>query len=88
MVIVLLDQLVWRPIIAWAEKFKVEQVQDRQAPRSWVLDILRRSGGLDRLRQKTVAPLGEWVGLYLARKPALQAPRHTGPNGKSGWHAP
>ncbi|MGH8361502.1 MAG: ABC transporter permease subunit, partial [Pseudomonas sp.] len=75
MVIVLLDQLVWRPVIAWAEKFKVEQVQDRQAPRSWVLEILRRSGGLDRLRQKTVAPLGEWVGLYLARKPALQAPR-------------
>ena len=75
MVIVLLDQLVWRPIIAWAEKFKVEQVQDRQAPRSWVLDILRRSGGLDRLRQKTGAPLGEWVALYLARKPAIHAPR-------------
>src|ERR1700726_672161 len=26
-VIVLLDQLVWRPVIAWAEKFKVEQVE-------------------------------------------------------------
>ncbi len=26
-VIVLLDQLVWRPVIAWAEKFKIEQVE-------------------------------------------------------------
>ena len=30
-VIVLLDQLVWRPIIAWADKFKFEQVE---APKS------------------------------------------------------
>ncbi len=81
-VIVLLDQLVWRPVIAWAEKFKVEQVQDRQAPRSWVLEILRRSVGLDRLRQQTVAPLGEWVALCLARKPAIQAPRPQRPEWK------
>src|SRR5574340_1096055 len=26
-VIVLLDQLVWRPVIAWSEKFKLEQVE-------------------------------------------------------------
>ena len=26
-VIVLLDQLVWRPVIAWAERFKFEQVE-------------------------------------------------------------
>jgi NitT/TauT family transport system permease protein len=75
MVIVLLDQLVWRPVIAWAEKFKVEQVQDRQTPRSWVLDILRRSGGLNRLRQMTVAPVGEWLALRIARKPAIPTTR-------------
>ena len=37
-VIVLLDQFVWRPVIAWAEKFKVEQVESTDAPRSWVLE--------------------------------------------------
>ena len=31
-VIVLLDQLIWRPVIAWSEKFKVEQV-DADDPR-------------------------------------------------------
>jgi NitT/TauT family transport system permease protein len=86
-VIVLLDQLVWRPVIAWAEKFKVEQVQDRQTPRSWVLDILRRSGGLDRLRQRTVAPLGEWLALHLARKPAIPTARSQRSNWKK-WVVP
>ena len=36
--IVLLDQLIWRPVIAWAEKFKVEQVESTDAPSSWLLE--------------------------------------------------
>ena len=45
-VIVLLDQLVWRPVIAWSDKFKFEQVESAAAPRSAVLDLLRRSRAL------------------------------------------
>ncbi len=52
-VIVLLDQFVWRPIIAWAEKFKVEQVESTDAPRSWVLNMFRHSRGLTQLRNRT-----------------------------------
>ena len=37
-VIVLMDQLVWRPVIAWSEKFKFEQVEAAQTPRSPILD--------------------------------------------------
>src|SRR5215831_13974582 len=37
-VIVLLDQFVWRPVITWAEKFKVEQVEGLNVSHSWVLD--------------------------------------------------
>ena len=33
-VIVLMDQLIWRPVIAWSEKFKFEQVEASQTPRS------------------------------------------------------
>ena len=88
-VIVLLDQLVWRPVIAWAEKFKVEQVQDRQAPRSWVLEILRRSGGLDRLRQED-GSTPRRVGSASASHESPPSKRHarSGPSGKSGWYAP
>ncbi len=40
-IIVLIDQLIWRPVIAWAEKFKFEQVESVDAPHSLVLDFLR-----------------------------------------------
>jgi NitT/TauT family transport system permease protein len=67
-VIVLLDQFIWRPVIAWAEKFKVEQVESSDAPRSWVLEMIHHSRSLARIRQKTVHPLSERVMLYFSRE--------------------
>ena len=67
-VIVLLDQLVWRPVIAWAEKFKVEQVESTNAPRSWVLDLFRHSRGLAKLTGGTVRPLREKLMMFFARE--------------------
>ena len=53
--IVAIDQLFWRPLVAWAEKFKIEQTSAVDAPASWMLELLRRSYvlnvGIDRLRQ-------------------------------------
>jgi NitT/TauT family transport system permease protein len=66
-VIVLLDQFIWRPVIAWAEKFKVEQVESSDAPRSWVLDLIRHSRSLAQIRNKTVRPLSERLMLYFSR---------------------
>ncbi len=66
-VIVLLDQIVWRPVIAWAEKFKMEQVESTDAPRSWFLNVMEKSRGLRRLRKKTVRPLQERLALHFAR---------------------
>jgi len=74
LLIVLLDQFVWRPVIAWAEKFKVEQVESTEAPRSWVLNLVEHSGGLARIRQKTLRPLGERLLLYFARKHREESP--------------
>jgi NitT/TauT family transport system permease protein len=68
LVIVLLDQFVWRPVIAWAEKFKVEQVESTDAPRSWVLNLVERSSGLAKIREKTLRPLGERLLLHFAQK--------------------
>jgi NitT/TauT family transport system permease protein len=67
LVIVLLDQFIWRPVIAWAEKFKVEQVESIDAPRSWVLNLIQHSSGLAAIRQKTLRPLSEHVLLYFSR---------------------
>src|ERR1700741_1927495 len=67
-VIVLLDQFVWRPVIAWAEKFKVEQVESTNAPGSWVLNLFRHSPGLQSIRNRTVQPLREGLMLFFARE--------------------
>jgi len=42
-VILLYDQLLFRPLVAWMDRFRVDQDPGREAPRSWVLAVLRRS---------------------------------------------
>src|SRR5579864_7089149 len=55
-VIVLLDQLVWRPVIAWAEKFKLEQVESADVAQSWFLNLIQGSKGVAWLRGHLVDP--------------------------------
>lgn len=63
LMIVLVDQLFWRPLVAWSEKFNVGDVKASEAPTSWVLDLLRKSGliravgeSLDALRRDKPRP--------------------------------
>ena len=72
-VIVLMDQMIWRPVIAWSEKFKFEQVESSQTPRSPILELFRRSRVLARLSAATVDPAYEAVTLRLARRRAARA---------------
>jgi NitT/TauT family transport system permease protein len=67
-VIVMIDQFVWRPVIAWAEKFKMEQVESTNAPTSWVLDFLQRSRGVALFRKRAIRPLREQMVHYFARR--------------------
>ncbi len=68
LVIVLMDQVVWRPIIAWAEKFKMEQVESANAPQSWFLNLVEGSRGLVSLRKKVFRPIREWLAMRFARQ--------------------
>jgi NitT/TauT family transport system permease protein len=43
LMIVALDQLLWRPVVVWAQKFRVEESGQAEAMESWFLDFLRRS---------------------------------------------
>jgi len=78
-VIVLIDQFVWRPVIAWAEKFKMEQVESASAPTSWVLDFLRRSRGVALFRKRAVRPLREQIIHYFAPRDVVpsESPRES-----------
>jgi len=73
-IVILIDQLVWRPVIAWAEKFKFEQVESVEAPRSPILELLRRSRVLPFVANHSVRPLGERMSLYFAEKRTEEAP--------------
>ena len=63
------DQLVFRPLVAWAERFKYEQSAANVAPTSWVLTLLRRTQFLHAL---IVLPthLWEWSVWLFRRVPA------------------
>jgi NitT/TauT family transport system permease protein len=74
-VIVLLDQLVWRPVIAWADKFKFEQIEGVSAPRSTVLDLVQRSPTLAWLRHHALSPLAERLNEAFCRRAERQRPR-------------
>jgi NitT/TauT family transport system permease protein len=54
-VILIYDQLLFRPLVAWADRFRFEQQSGVAMPRSWVLTALRRS----RLVAWAARPLGQ-----------------------------
>jgi NitT/TauT family transport system permease protein len=69
-VIVLMDQTIWRPIIAWSDKFKFEQVEASEIPRSPILHLLRRSKVLTYAGRIAVTPVREALSLHFARRQA------------------
>ncbi len=75
-VILIYDQVLFRPLVAWADRFRFEQEPGMTAPKSWVLNVLRRSRLVDRLTRPFAAL---WRQLLLARwskdKPQRQEER-------------
>jgi NitT/TauT family transport system permease protein len=73
--------LFWRPVTAWAERFRVEESAATERPRSYVLDVLRRSSVPD-LVARPARPVGRFLdkitrpfGLaeHPLQRPALRA---------------
>ncbi len=67
-VIFIYDQLLFRPLLAWADKFRLETTSGA-SPESWVLDLIQRP----RLMRRLLMPLGSMVGA-LTRLP-LRLPK-------------
>ncbi len=47
LMIVALDQLLWRPVVVWAQKFRVEEGGAQESMNSWFLELLRKSHLID-----------------------------------------
>jgi NitT/TauT family transport system permease protein len=67
--ILIYDQLMFRPLVAWADKFRFEQTAAQVVPRSWVLDLFRQA----RLLRLLAEPIGR--GVQTAARAPLHLPR-------------
>jgi NitT/TauT family transport system permease protein len=67
-VIILYDQLMFRPLVAWADKFRFEQTGAQVTPASWFLDLLQRS----RLLRSLARPGGMLLGALARQRFALR----------------
>src|ERR1700678_1119649 len=83
-VIFIYDQILFRPLVAWADRFRFEQEPGGVPPKSWVFDVLRRSRIIERLTD----PIGRLWRLTFrplpADKPAaIKGARRTRPGSVS-----
>ena len=62
--ILIYDQLLFRPLVIWADKFRYEQTAAQVVPRSWVVDLFRHT--------RLLRLVGEWLGTAIGA--ALRAP--------------
>jgi NitT/TauT family transport system permease protein len=68
LIVVATDQLVWRPLIAWSDKFKFEQVESSERVTSPILELLRRSSLFSSLPGRIFARLDEPIFKRMAEK--------------------
>jgi NitT/TauT family transport system permease protein len=72
-VILAYDQLLFRPLVAWADKFRMETTSSSNQPQSWLLDLVRRT----RLIHRVLVPAGGLLAnaaRWRLRVPSLRAP--------------
>ncbi len=67
-VIFLYDQILFRPLIAWSEKFKAEQSSDGEEYQSWLIDLIRRSRLMMRVNERLAIVRDRFVNAHLFRQ--------------------
>jgi NitT/TauT family transport system permease protein len=85
LVIVLLDQLVWQPLLAWAERFKVSQVEEDNPTTSWFLNGLRHSAFMKSISRRFLAPLWRSLDRGLNRPAQVVAGLEPPDKAKRSW---
>ncbi|MGD8189550.1 ABC transporter permease [Brevibacillus ginsengisoli] len=73
--IVVVDQLFWRPIIAWSQKFKNEQTEASVVPTSWVFDILKRARFVRFMKQNIRILFHDWFLVFIKQNSQETVPQ-------------
>ena len=79
LVIIAYDQLLFRPVVAWADKFRFEQTSSVAAPSSWMLDLFRRTRALRALTYPFAALNKAVSNLHITLPDFVRAPARRGP---------
>jgi NitT/TauT family transport system permease protein len=74
LVIIAYDQLLFRPVVAWADKFRFEQTASATAPTSWMLDLFRHTRALRALTYPFAALNKAISNLHFAIPVSLRMP--------------
>ena len=85
LIIVITDQLLWRPLIAWSDKFKFETVESGDRVTSPVLDALRNSSVLGIINRTTFRPMAERFYLKQAARRMQQKAKPASSETKRGF---
>jgi NitT/TauT family transport system permease protein len=72
LVIIAYDQLLFRPIVAWADKFRFEQTASGAVPSSWMLDLFRRTRALRAMTYPFAGLNRAFSNLHIAWPAALR----------------
>ena len=67
-VIVIMDQWIWRPLLAWADRFKIEMAESDNPPQSWFYDLFRNARVVHWFENRVAAPIFEWFDLTMIRR--------------------
>jgi NitT/TauT family transport system permease protein len=70
LVIVLTDQVIWRPLIAWSQKFKIEETEAAEQTKSWLLEFVKRSWSLRALARTQARTLEKGAVATALARPA------------------
>jgi NitT/TauT family transport system permease protein len=81
--IVALDQFIWRPLLAWSDRFKVEMVESDQPPTSWFYDLIHTSRLFNWMRA-FIGNLTERFDRWMIRRAPMKSEINGG-SGKLDW---
>jgi NitT/TauT family transport system permease protein len=74
--VILMDQIVWRPLLAWSDRFKVEMIENDNPPVSWFYKLISQARITKFLKTRIISPIDECLDRYLLRRfPMITTPQ-------------
>ena len=88
LMIVTFDQLLWRPLVVWSQKFKLEENTEAKTPQSWLLSLFAKSKVLVWLGRLFKSGRPHWKAALKYRPFPMLTPANGGASARPAWITP